>query len=66
MSLDASKPWANGVKRGDQNDTRVLNVSRGRWMLIVTRMYVGDSYGFVGSDGWTLRVTLVRNPKAAA
>ena len=60
--LDPFVPWRHGQKRGDTNDTRVLDRVIGRWQIGVTRRREGDRYGFPGSDGWTLSITIVRNP----
>ncbi len=35
----------------------------GRWQLAIHRQYVGDMYGYRGSDGWSIQFTFIRNPQ---
>ena len=36
----------------------------GRWTLAFGWQYEGDLYGYRESDGWSLRITFIRNPRA--
>jgi hypothetical protein len=50
-------------KRGDLNSILWFHVSLGRWMFMLSTAYVGDQYGYIGSDSTQLQLVVCRNPR---
>jgi hypothetical protein len=49
-------------KRGDENGIIWFHVNVGRWMFVLSTIYVADMYGYVGSDSTRISLVVCRNP----
>jgi hypothetical protein len=59
----ADKSALGGQKRGDENSIVWFHITVGCWMFMLSTLYVGDQYGYVGSDSTRTSLVVCRNPR---